>query len=295
LGIDKLNEKLFIQLLLVLVILTQTSFQIRYSMHAILLILTILFVVPFEVKAQQAKELRRYMVPQAKQAVAVDNNYFYVINNSSITKHRKEDGKLIASWDGTQEGILTHLNSGIVIEGKLYCAHSNYPQEPMASSIEVFDTQTLEHIDNHSFGIMTGSATWIDSYQGYWWVGFAHYTGKGASEGKDTRWTSVVKFNKAWQQVESWIFPKQVIEQFMPKSNSGGVIGKDGVLYCTGHDKAELYVMQIPDKGYTLQHLKTIPITIEGQGIALDLSMKDKVVFYGISRAGNTVIVNEIY
>lgn len=80
----------------------------------------------------------------------------------------------------------------------------------------------------------------------------------------------------------------------MPKSNSGGVIGKDGLLYCTGHDKAELYVLQIPKKGYTLQHIKTIPITIQGQGIALDQSVKDKLVFYGISRAGSTVIVNEI-
>lgn len=128
-------------------------------MHSILLVLTILFVLPFGLQGQQVKEIRRYLVPQAKQAVAVDKDYFYVINNSSITKHNKENGKLIASWDGTQEGILTHLNSGIVIGGKLYCAHSNYPQEPMASSIEVFDTQTLEHIENHSFGIMTGSAT----------------------------------------------------------------------------------------------------------------------------------------
>jgi hypothetical protein len=257
-------------------------------------ILTILFILPLGVQGQQVKEIRRFVVPQAKQAVAVDTDYFYVINNSSITKHRKEDGKLMASWDGTQEGILTHLNSGMVIGEKLYCAHSNYPDQPMASSIEVFDTRTLEHIDNHSFGIMIGSATWIDQYGEYWLVGFAHYSGKGASEGKDTRWTSVVKFNQEWQQVESWIFSKQLIDKFMPKSNSGGVIGKDGLLYCTGHDKAELYVLQIPDKGYTLQYLKTIPTTIEGQGIGLDKSIKDRLVFYGISRAGNTVIVNEI-
>src|SRR5688500_10982329 len=148
-------------------------------MQAIVFILATLLIVPFGVKGQQAKEVRRFEVSQAKQAVAVDKDYFYVINNSSISKHRKNDGKLMASWDGTQEGMLTHLNSGMVIEGKLYCAHSNYPEEPMASSVEVFDTQTLEHIDNHSFGIMTGSATWIDHYQGYWWIGFAHYTGKG--------------------------------------------------------------------------------------------------------------------
>ena len=112
----------------------------------------------------------------------------------------------MAKWDGAPFN-LQHLNSGTVIKGRLYCANSNYPDSPMASSIEIFDVSTLTHTGTHSFGIFSGSATWIDQQGGYWYVGFAHYTGEGSSEGKDTRWTSVIKFNKKWQQLESWVFP----------------------------------------------------------------------------------------
>jgi hypothetical protein len=242
---------------------------------------------------KQAKELKQFTVSEAKQAVAVDGKFFYVINNNTITRHNKKDGILSAKWDGNDTGI-KHLNSGVVIKGRLYCAASNYPDSPMASSIEVFDAMTLKHIGNHSFGIFSGSATWIDKRAAYWYVGFAHYTGAGSSEGKDTRWTSVVKFNNKWQEVESWIFPENIIEIFTPKSNSGASWGKDGRLYCTGHDRPEIYIMELPQSGYTLRHIKTIQTPIFGQGIAFDRSVKNRMVMYGISRDNNRVIVFEI-
>ena len=244
--------------------------------------------------SQQTSVLKKFLLPEAKQGVAVDQDYFYVINNSTIFKHTKADGKLVTSWDGTKEGI-KHLNSGVVIDGKLYCANSNYPEIPMASSVEIFDIKTLKHIGNHSFGISDhGSLTWLDQKDGFWYIGFAHYSGKEASEGRDVRWTSLVKYTKDWLQVESWIFPKNIIELFTPKSNSGGAIGKDGLLYLTGHDRPEIYVLKIPESGYTLSYIKTIPVSIYGQGIAIDHSVKDKVVIYGLNRAENTVVVEEV-
>lgn len=243
--------------------------------------------------SQPVKELRRYKVPEAKQGVAVDRNYFYVINSSSITKHDKKTGILTAEWDGSGEGI-SHLNSGVVIKGRLYCASSNYPGSPMAGSIEIFDATTLKHVGNHSFGIYAGSVTWIDKHDGFWYAGFPHYTGTGSSEGKDTRWTSVVKFGNKWQQVESWIFPQNIIELFIPKSNSGAAWGNDGKLYCTGHDRPEIYIMEIPATGFTLKHIKTIETPIYGQGIAFDRSVKNKKIIYGINRDDNLVITFEI-
>ena len=78
-------------------------------------------------------------------------------------------------------------------------------------------------------------------------------------------------------------------------SNSGGSWGDNGYLYCTGHDKEELYVMKLPTSGYTLQHVKTIPTTIHGQGIAIDRTVKNKLVIYGLSdRKESSVIVSEI-
>lgn len=243
---------------------------------------------------QNAKEVKKFKIEMAQQGVAVDRDHFYVINNSSITKHLKEDGREVAHWDGKAEGI-KHLNSGTVIRGKLYCANSNFPSHPMAGSIEIFDPKTIKHIGTHSFGIGNGSVTWIDEHDGFWWIGFAHYSGKNAAEGKDTRWTTLVKYTKDWVQVEAWIYPENIIEKFMPMSNSGGSWGSNGHLYCTGHDKEELYVMKLPKSGYTLEHVKTIPATIHGQGIAIDRTLKDKLVIYGLSdRKESSVIVNEI-
>jgi len=244
--------------------------------------------------SQTITEIRKFQVLEAKQAVAVDQQYFYVINNSTISKFSKTDGKLITSWDGTKEGI-KHLNSGVVIKGKLYCANSNYPEIPMASSIEIFDIKTMQHIGNHSFGIAEhGSLTWIDQKDGFWWIGFAHYGGKESSEGRDVRWTSLVKYDMEFRQLESWIFPKNIVEVFTPKSNSGGAWGKDGLLYCTGHDRPEVYVMKLPKSGYTLEHIATVPAPIYGQGIAIDHFIPNRQIIYGLNRATNTVTVSEI-
>ncbi len=250
-------------------------------------------IIPLILYGQDVKEIKRFNVPEARQAVAVDANNFYIINNSSITKHDKRTGIQTTKWDGTEEGI-THLNSGVVIKGRLYCASSNYPGSPMAGSIEIFDATKLKHIGNHSFGIYTGSVTWIDKYEGCWYIGFAHYTGPGSSEGKDTRWTSIVKFDKKWRRMESWMFPDNIIELFAPQSNSGAAWGNDGRLYCTGHDRGEIYVMEIPVSGHTLKHVKTIFTPSYGQGIAFDRSIRNKKVIYGISRNDNLVISFEI-
>lgn len=261
-------------------------------MHQLVINLCLLLF-PCYVFSQTAVNVQQFPVKEAKQAVAVDKDHFYVINNSTITKHRKTTGEQIAVWDGTKDSV-KHLNSGIVIKGKLYCANSNYPQSPMAGSIEIFDVATMKHTGNHSFGIGYGSVTWINEHDGHWWVAFAHYTGRGAAEGKDNRWSCLVQFTKSWQMVQSWIYPAAIIEKFGTKSNSGGVWGKDGLLYITGHDNPELYVMQIPEIGYTLKHIKTIQVPVYGQGIAVDHSAKGNPVFYGLSRSDNTIIKFEL-
>ncbi|MCF2499263.1 hypothetical protein [Dyadobacter chenhuakuii] len=244
--------------------------------------------------SQSVTEIRSLQVTEAKQAVAVDADHFYVINNSTITKHAKSDGKQVAVWDGSKEGI-KHLNSGVVIKGKMYCANTNYPEVPMASSIEIFDVKSMQHIGNHSFGIAQhGSLTWIDQKDGFWWCGFAHYSEKEASEGRDTRWTAVVKYDPEWRQLESWIFPKHIIALFTPKSNSGGAWGADELLYCTGHDEQDLYVMRLPKSGFTLEHVRTLTAPMHGQGIAMDHWVKGKQIIYGINRAEKKVIAAEI-
>jgi hypothetical protein len=53
--------------------------------------------------------------------------------------------------------------------------------------------------------------------------------------------------------------------------------------------------MKLPKSGYTLEHVKTIPATIHGQGIAIDRTVRNKLVIYGLSdRKESSVVVNEI-
>jgi hypothetical protein len=237
---------------------------------------------------------REFQVEEAKQAVAVDATHFYVINNSTIRKYTKAEGTLVGTWDGTKQGIV-HLNSGVVIKGKLYCANSNFPDQPMTSSVEIFDARTLQHTDTHSFGIAQhGSLTWLDQKDGYWYVGFAEYSGRNASAGRDGRWTSLVRYDRDWRQLEAWVYPQNLLERFAPMSNSGGSWGRDGLLYISGHDYPEVYVLKLPASGYTLEYLRTLPVPIAGQGIALDRTVKNKPVLWGINRAKHTVIRTEL-
>ena len=228
-------------------------------------------------------ETQRFDAPEAVQAVAVDTDHFYAIANATIGKYERESGKRVARWRATPEIPLKHLNSGIIIDGKLYCAHSNYPSEPETSSIEIWDPETLTHIASQSFGHYEGSLTWIDRHDGHWWAVFAHYTREGKS--KDNRWTTLVKFDERWRRIGGWTFPKSVLDRFERNSCSGGFWGDDGLLYCTGHDHGEIYRLAIPQSGSTLKHVDTVAAPITGQGIA----RIGKTIF-GISRPKRQVI-----
>ncbi|MEO6869259.1 MAG: hypothetical protein ABI168_06420 [Ginsengibacter sp.] len=261
------------------------------------MILSLLFIFTLVGKGQKkAFEIHRFPVKNAHhlQGVAVDKDFFYAISNFTIVKYKKTDGSMMAVWNNGKDSIIRHLNSGVVVGGKLYCANSNFPEIPMTSSIEIFDIKTMKHIGNHSFGIFAGSATWVDKMDGFWWVVFANYSGKHSSEGRDNRWTTLVKFDNKWNQLGAWVFPKDVLEAFAPSSNSGGNWSRDGKLYLTGHDKKEMYIMKLPDIGYTLKLLEVVPIVNPGQAIALDRWQVNKEVFYAVDRGENAVIVQEL-
>jgi hypothetical protein len=245
---------------------------------------------PVHLNAQHSFEiLETFSSPDAFQAVAVDSNYFYAINSRSISKYDKATGEQISRWKGDPDGNLLHLDSGVIVNGKLYAAHSNYPGLPMTSSVEVWDTAGMKHLASHSFGIRWGSCTWIDRYNGYWWAVFAHYDEFSDEIGKDNRWTTLVQFNDQWEPIESWVLPKDVLERFDSKSNSGGSWGPDGLLYLSGHDRPELYAMSLPEKGSTLILEEIIPVENEGQGIAWDRSQPG--IIYTITRSKSVVNV----
>lgn len=241
-----------------------------------------------------ASELKRWAVRGANQGVAVDAEHFYGIGNFVIVKHRKDTGERVAEWIGLKGGPTVHLNGGYVADERLVLAHSNFPQLPMASSLETYDTRTLQLVDTHSFGIRLGSLTWAERRDGFWWACFANYNDQGVTPGFDNRWTHLGKFDDQWQMIESWIFPPQVVAAWGRSSSSGGSWGDDGLLYVTGHDAEELYVLRLPRTGVTLEYVTTIAVPFAGQSWAWDRSAKGERVIYGISRRTREVIAARI-
>lgn len=204
---------------------------------------------------------------EARQGVALDARYVYAIADRAIGKYDKHSGVRAARWQAGSQDAIIHLNSGVVVDGTLYCAHSNYPAVPMRSSIEMFEAGTLRHVGRHDFGEFAGSATWIDRHEGSWWVAFANYRGRGGVPGRGPEVTSLVRFDREWQVQARYSYPAAVIERFGTRSNSGGVWVGDAI-YVTGHDAAEIYVLRLPRTGSVLELVRIVPAEIAGQGLA---------------------------
>ena len=234
-----------------------------------------------------AQTLSRLPAPEANQGVAADGTYVYAVGNSEIGKYDRKTGQKVAEWKGDPE-TFPHLNACAVIARELVCASSNYPALPMASTVEVFDPDAMVHKRSVPLGRQPGSLTWIDRKDGAWWAGFANYDGRGGEPGRDHRFTTLLRFDDRWRVTGAWMFPPSVLDRLKPRSASGGVWGADGRLYVTGHDRPEVYVLQVPRRGNELVHVATIPMEAEGQAIAVDPTRPG--VLYGISRKAREVI-----
>lgn len=222
-----------------------------------------------DVQHLSAKTLRTYQAAEADQGVAADRQSFYAVDNTVIAKYDIATGRRLRDWAGPKDGMIRHMNSCLVDDGRLWCANSNYSLTPMGSSIEIFDAATLSHVDSHSLGLTDeGSLTWFDRYRGGWIAGFAHYDQTGGLPYKDHRYSSVVTFDAEWRRTGGWLFPASVLERMAPYAASGGAIGPDGWLYLLGHDRPEMYVVARPSMGPTLIHVATIAIEAEGQAFS---------------------------
>ncbi len=219
------------------------------------------------------EELRRFPAPEARQGVATDGEYLYVISNHDLAKYGKVTGVRLAAWNCPKGQPLTHVNAGVIFEGRLYCAHSNYPGVPHVSSVEIWDPANLRHVDAISFGRTDGSITWIDRREGKWIACFVHYSGRGGEPGRGPEWSRLVEFDDAWRPTgRGWVFPPDLIVFLGGRGFgiSGGALGPRGFLFVTGHDEKALCVLEFPAEGSTLRWVATVPVTAEGQAFAWD-------------------------
>lgn len=215
----------------------------------------------------QVTEVARFSAEEARQGVVADGKYVYALSNAEIGKYDRATHTLVDRWKGDPTRF-RHMNSCILAGKELVCAASNYPEVPQASSVEFFDAGKLAHIRTRSLGPGRGSLTWLDWHDGSWWACFANYDGKGGEPGRDHRYTTLVRYSAAFAEEGAWLFPADVLERFAPHSSSGGIWGDDGLLYVTGHDLPEMYVLRLPEAGSILEHVATVAIPGEGQAIA---------------------------
>jgi len=195
---------------------------------------------------------------EANQAAAADGQYVYAIDSAVIGQYDRATGQRIA----VSSGPAKHLNSGFLWNGRLYCAHSNFPTKPEHSEIIVLDPQTMVLSSFKDFGASDGSLTWVVREGDFWWCTFAFY-------GVDNAKTTLVKFDAAWCELGRWTYPPAVIADLGKMSISGGVWQNTDLL-ATGHDKRVIYRLRLPIEGHVLQLIETIPSPFPGQGIALD-------------------------
>jgi hypothetical protein len=221
--------------------------------------------------ASELPLIAKFKTDEAIQGVAADRDFFYAIDNDTIGKYERNTGRKVGAFRSTPQIPLKHLDGGMVLNGKLYCSHSNFPETPMLSSVEIFDARTLEHIGSQSFGLDAGSLTWVDWKDDSWWICFGHYNGKGGEPGKLNTMTSVVRYDKEWRKIGGYSFPPEVVTaRWDGMTASGGVWGPGNLLYITSHHAPEFYIFRLPRAGSVLELVRIVKSPAEGQGLALD-------------------------
>lgn len=213
--------------------------------------------------------------PEAVQAAAADGPFVYAISSTQVAKYDRASGQRVA----VSQGEAHHLNSGFFWKGRLYLAHSNYPQTPEQSQVKVLDVESMQLTTHHDFHDFGGSLTWVVRQGDHWWCNFAHY---GDANSK----TFLVKFDDEWREVSRWTYPASIIRQLGRYSLSGGV-WRDGELLVTGHDDPVLLKVALPEQGSVLVDKGKEAAPFTGQGIADDPAAGGLV---GIDRGKQQVV-----
>ena len=227
------------------------------------------------------KETRVLDAPEAFQAAAAHEDWVFAIANSQVAKYDRASGKRLA----VSTGEAKHLNSGFLWEGRLYCAHSNYPLMPEKSAIKVLDLESMKLATFKDFGNYGGSLTWAVKRKGdeqSWWCNFARY-------GDDNAMTFLVQLDEQWREQGRWTYPPEVLKHIGRNSFSGGIWLNDELLV-TDHDNPVLYRLRLPKEGGVLEFIAKEPVPFTGQGFALDPKTEGLI---GISRAKRQIIFSE--
>ena len=232
-------------------------------MSAITISLGIFFALHFETSLPLTQGYKQQsFIPSiyAVQAAAADEQFAYAISNSKVAQYDRKTGELKKLSTGDAE----HLNSGWIWQGKIYCAHSNFPKLPEQSDLRVYDPDTGKLTIHHSFTKSLGSLTWAirDPENKFWWCCFAYYQ-------KDNSKTYLAKMDDEFKELQRWSFPEKVVSDWDNASASGG-IWDGNTLLVTHHHFRVLYRLKVPKEGGVLDFVEALSNPFPGQGIAYD-------------------------
>lgn len=232
---------------------------------------------------------RRLATAYATQAAAADTDHVYAISSTTVARFDRRARRLL---DTATSPTAKHLNSGFLHDGRLYCAHSNYPNTPHESDIRVYTpgSKTLEVY--HTFPEPPGSLVWCIRRDGNWWCCFAHY-------GVDNHQTCLVEYadGELDQELRRFTFPADVIADFDGMSASGGIWDGDTLL-ASHHHFPVLYRLALPatdEQPDQLRLVETLHCPFPGQGFAIDLGHREmpgqRPWLIGIDRPGRAVVL----
>jgi hypothetical protein len=213
--------------------------------------------------------------PYATQAAVADGQFVYAVASKEIAKYDRASGEKLA----VSEGAASHLNSAVIMDGKVYCAHSNFPKLPEEGDIRVLDPVSMKLTVFHRFENPPGSVTWVLRKDGNWWCHFAHY-GLGNSK------SVLVRFDAEWKETGRWNYPSDLVKDWGKSSLSGG-IWKGDTLLVSGHDKKLIYQISVPKNGETVEWNGALRSPFPGQGLAEDFKTGGLV---GIHRGKKQVV-----
>lgn len=216
--------------------------------------------------------------PHATQAAAADGRNVYAISNTTVARYDRCTGRLVAS---ATTPSTRHLNSGFLHEGKVWCAHSNYPAQPHESDIRVYDPGNNTLSVHHEFQSPPGSLVWCVVRDGAWWCCFAHY-------GADNATTMLIEYEPGGfhRERRRFTFPPKVVADWDGMSASGGIWDGDTLLVSHHHFRV-LYRLRLPAAGDVLELVEAVHCPFPGQGIAADRTSGGLV---GIDRGRPAVV-----
>ena len=231
---------------------------------------------------------RQLVTPYATQAAAADGHFLYAISSTTVAKFARSSGHLLAT---ATTPTTKHLNSGFLHDGKLYCAHSNYPNTPHESDIRVFDPRTDSLSVYHTFANPPGSLVWCIRKDGRWWCCFAHY-------GQENHRTVLIEYTEGGLTGEArrFLFPQELIADFDGMSASGGNWDGDTLLVSHHHFPA-LYRLRLPGPGdppARLRLVEALHCPFPGQGFAIDPRPAvggQQTHLVGIDRPGRAIVL----